>query len=68
MEAIQVERADFNKIIRTAEILIDEVEQVFQDEIVKSRMGDVVLKKTEGKTEEDYNEYLRKRSIECSVP
>ena len=52
MEAIKVERADFNKIIRTAEILIDEVEQVFQDEIVKNRIEDITLEKIEGETQE----------------
>lgn len=67
METIKVERMDFYKILNTAEILIDEVVQVFQDEIVKNRMGDIILGKTEGKTEKDYNEYLRKRGVKCSV-
>ena len=60
---IQVGRTDFGKILKTAEILIDEVEQVFQNEVVKVRMEDVVEGKVKGKTQEDYNEYLRRRGI-----
>ena len=64
METIQVEKTDFNKILNTAEILINEVEQVFQNEIVKIRVGDIEMGKIKGKTQEDYNEYIRKRGIE----
>ncbi len=67
METIQVEKTDFNKILNTAEILINEVEQVFQNEIVKIRVGDIEMGKIKGKTQEDYNEYLRKRGIECKI-
>ncbi|MFH1586190.1 MAG: hypothetical protein ABIB79_05470 [archaeon] len=63
METIQVEKTDFNKILNTAEILIDEVDQVFQDEIVKTRIEDITKGNMKGKTQEDYNEYLRKRGI-----
>ena len=58
---------DFCKILNTAEILIDEVGQVFQDEIVKNRIEDIKLEKIDGETQEDYDEYLKKRGIECSV-
>lgn len=64
MEIIQVEKTDFNKILNTAEVLINEVEQVFQNEIVKIRVGDIEMGKIKGKTQEDYNEYIRKRGIE----
>ncbi|MBU4070187.1 MAG: hypothetical protein KJ646_04355 [Nanoarchaeota archaeon] len=63
MESIKVERMDFHKILNTAEILIDKVEQIFQDEIVRNRVNDIKTSKIKGKTEKDYNEYLKKRGI-----
>ncbi|MBU4116880.1 MAG: hypothetical protein KKG94_03965 [Nanoarchaeota archaeon] len=63
MESIKVERMDFHKILNTAEILIDKVEQIFQDEIVRNRVNDIKTGKIKGKTEKDYNEYLKKRGI-----
>lgn len=65
METINVEKTDFNRILRTAEILVNKVEQVFsQDEIVKSRIKDIQVGRITGKTKEDYNEYLKKRGIQ----
>ena len=61
---IKVDADDFSKILDTAEILINEVEQVFsQDEVIKDRIKDIQIGGIKGKTEEDYNEYLRKRGI-----
>ena len=67
METIQVEKTDFNKILNTAEILINEVEQVFQNEIVKIMVKDIEMGKIKGKTQEDYDEYLGKRGIGCKI-
>lgn len=65
METINVEKTDFNKILNTAEILVQEVEHALsQDEIVKSRIKDIKTGKITGKTKEDYNEYLKKRGIQ----
>ena len=42
MENIQVKKTDFNDILNTIEILIDDVEKVFsQDEIVEQRIQDI---------------------------
>ena len=60
-----MEKNDFSRILNTAEILIDDVEQVLsQDEIVKSRIKDVKIGRIAGKTEKDYNEYLKKRGLQ----
>jgi len=38
METVQIKKSDFSKILSTAEVLIDEVEQAFsQDEVVIKR-------------------------------
>lgn len=64
METINVEKIEFNRILNVAEALVNEVEQVFsQEEIAKRRMGEIKLGIVTGKTEEDYNEYLKKRGI-----
>ena len=67
MEMIHVGKTDFGRILRTAEILIEDVEQVFQDEAVKERVEDVVEGRITGKTQKDYNEYLKRRGIESQV-
>ncbi|MCK5449890.1 hypothetical protein KAI32_03420 [Candidatus Pacearchaeota archaeon] len=67
METIHVGKTDFGRILRTAEILIEEVEQVFQDEMVEERMEDVVEGRVIGKTQEDYDEYLKRRGIGSQV-
>lgn len=64
MGNISVNKTDFNKILATAEILISDVEQALsQNEIAERRMNEVVLGNVAGKTQNDYNEYLRKRGI-----
>ncbi|MBU1159911.1 hypothetical protein KKD04_01875 [Patescibacteria group bacterium] len=64
MEIINVEKADFNKVLTTVEILISDVEKMLpQDEIVNKRIKDIKTEQIIGKTEEDYNEYLKKRGI-----
>ena len=61
-ETITIRKEDFNKILNTAEILIDDVEHVLsQDELVRMRIEDIKNRKIKGKTEEDYYEYLKKR-------
>jgi len=64
METVEVKKSDLNKILNTAEILVDEVEQALsQDEIAKKRMNDIKTEKTTGKTEKDLDEYLKKRGV-----
>ena len=64
MDTIQVKKSDFNRILDTAEILIDEVEQALsQEEIVKKRIDDISAGKVKGKTETELDEYLKKRGV-----
>ena len=67
METIQVNKTDFNKILNTAEILIEEVEQVLsQDEVAKKRTEDIKAGRVKGRTEEDLDNYLKKRGVKIS--
>lgn len=59
-----MDKKDFGKILTAIEVLINDVEEaVSQDEIISERMKDIEEGKVSGKTENDYNEYLRKRGI-----
>jgi len=67
MKTIQVRKSDFKRILSTAEILIDEVEQALsQDDVVIKRIRDIRSGRIKGKTEDDYHEYLKKRGIKAS--
>jgi hypothetical protein len=64
MDTVNVRRADFIKILNTAELLVDEVEQALsQDEVAKRRMNDILSGKTKGKSHKEYYAYLKKRGI-----
>lgn len=64
METIQVKREALKKILSTAELLVNEVEQALsQDEIAKNRMNDIRAGKVKGKPEEELDNYLDKRGI-----
>ena len=44
--------------------LIEDIEQMMpQEEIIEKRMQDIVKDKVKGKTEKDYNEYLKKEEF-----
>lgn len=63
METINVRKNDFNKILDTMEILIEDFENVLsQNEIVTQRIEEIETGKIKGKTEEDYKLYLQKRT------
>ena len=64
METLQIKKTDFNKILETAEILINEVEQALsQDDIVKARIEDIRMGRIKGKSEQELNDYLKKRGV-----
>ena len=64
MEDIQIKKSDFNKILNTAEILINEVEEALsQEDIIKKRIEEIKTGKIKGKTEEELDEYLKKRGV-----
>ena len=64
MSIVHVQKSDFNKILDTAESLIDEVEQVLsQDDIVRKRLDDIRKRNTKGRTEAELNKYLKGRGV-----
>ena len=64
METIQVKKSDFDKILNTAENLINEMEQALsQDQIVKKRINDIKTERIKGKTEKDLDNYLKIRGL-----
>jgi len=66
MENINIDKTDFNKLLTTVEILIGDVEQMIdQDEVVGRRIEDIKTGRVGGKTEEDYDGYLKKRGVSC---
>ena len=64
METVQIKREALKKILSTAELLVDEVEQALsQDEIAKNRMNDIRTGKLKGAPEKELDIYLAKRGI-----
>lgn len=64
METLQIKKSDFSKILETAELLISEVEQALsQDDIVKARVGDIKAGRVNGKSEQELDEYLKRRGV-----
>ncbi|MEN7982480.1 MAG: hypothetical protein ABFQ65_03455 [Nanoarchaeota archaeon] len=61
---INISEDDFSQILNTAEILVDRVACVLDGErIIQDRVFDVCNKNIKGKTEQNYNEYLKKRGV-----
>lgn len=64
METLHVKKTDFSKILDTTEILINEVEQALsQDDVVKARMEDIKTGRIKGKSEQELDDYLKKRGV-----
>ena len=64
METVEVKKSDLSKILNTAEILVDEVEQALsQDEIANKRIKDIMTGKISGRTEKELDKYLKKRGV-----
>ncbi|HLC56210.1 MAG TPA: hypothetical protein VJJ23_03165 [Candidatus Nanoarchaeia archaeon] len=62
MKTVTVPKEVFNKILSDVETLIDDVE-IALDEKIQQRIFDIESRKTNGKTEEDLNNYLKKRGV-----
>jgi len=62
METVTVPKEVFTRILEDVEVLIDDVELAL-DEKVKKRLTDVKTGKIQGKTEEDLDNYLKKRGV-----
>ena len=64
METIQVKKSDFSKILETAEVLLDEVEQALSpNEVVKKRIEDINTGRIKGRSENEMDQYLKKRGV-----
>ena len=58
---VTVPKEIFSKILADVETLLDDFESVL-DKKVQERISDIEHKKVKGKTEEEYYQYLTKRS------
>ena len=64
MAEITISEEKFNKVMADVENLIEDVADLFsQDEIAKKRIADIEANPSIGKSEEELDEYLRKRGI-----
>lgn len=63
-QTIRIRKSDFKKILGTAETLLDEIEEALSTEqIIEKRIEDIESGRTEGKTEQELDEYLKKRGV-----
>ena len=62
METVTVPKDVFKKIVSDVETLIDDVELAF-DSKVRERIADIEAGRIKGKTEEELDNYLRKRGV-----
>ena len=62
METITLPKEFFNKILIDVETLLDDVELAL-DAKVKQRLQDLKSEKIQAKTEEELDNYLRKRGV-----
>ena len=62
MDTITIPKEAFTKILNDVEILIDDVELAL-DSKVQQRLQDIKTGKVNGKTEEELEDYLKKRGI-----
>ena len=67
MVTVNVQKADFSRILNTAEALIDEVESALsQDEIARTRIAGILSVKTKGATDQEYYAHLKKRGVKVT--
>lgn len=62
METISVSKEVLSKILTDFETLIDDVELAL-DEKVRQRIADIESGRVKGKTEQELDDYLRKRGV-----
>lgn len=62
MEAVSVPKGVFTKILSDVETLIDDVELALDNKVQK-RIIDIETGCVEGKTEQELDNYLRKRGV-----
>ena len=63
METVTISKQSFGKILDDIEILIADVERLSEEDVVKKRRVEIDKDVTIGKTEEELNQYLKKRGV-----
>ena len=56
-------KAKFGKILNDIDILISDIEEISQDEIAHQRLADIKADPSIGRTEQELDEYLKKRGV-----
>ena len=62
METVSIPKEVFTKILIDVETLIDDVELAL-DTIVQKRIHDIETNNIKGKTEQELNDYLKRRGV-----
>ena len=62
METVSIPKDVFTKILADVETLIDDVELAL-DTIVQKRIHDIETNNIKGKTEQELNDYLKRRGV-----
>lgn len=64
METLTISREKFGKILTDIDILLSDIEELSPDEIVRQRIADINADLTLGKSEQELDEYLKKRGVQ----
>lgn len=69
MATITVSKNEFKKLISDVEIVINDVESILsnEDKLIKKRIKDIESGKVKGKTEEELDNYLKKRGVKIDL-
>ena len=63
METITLSKHKFGKILEDIDLLVGDIEELSQDEIVQTRIADIEANPSLGKSEQELDEYLKKRGV-----
>jgi len=65
MNTITLSEDRFRKVLADVEVLVEDVTALInQDDIVKKRIAEIKANPSIGRTEEELDEYLRRRGVE----
>lgn len=64
MDTINISEDRFKKVLADVEVLVEDVTALInQDDIVRQRIAEIKANPSIGKTEEELDEYLKKRGV-----
>lgn len=63
MEALTIPKEKFGKILNDIDILIKDIEDVSQNQLIHQRIAEIDADPSIGKSEQELDEYLRKRGV-----